>query len=52
MGFRSAVVPAESPDSAGQSRLMDGMRVVEVEDVVRALGVLGMTDDDVRREVR
>jgi DNA repair protein RadA/Sms len=49
MGFRSAAVPAESAASAGRSRVMDGLRVVDVDNVGRALDLLGMTDD-VRRE--
>jgi DNA repair protein RadA/Sms len=51
MGFRAAAVPAQSPESVGQSRLLDGMRVVDVDNVARALDILGMTEGgEVRRE--
>ncbi|HEY6934810.1 MAG TPA: DNA repair protein RadA [Marmoricola sp.] len=40
MGFRAALVPAESTRTAGQSRVLDGMRVVDVDHVARALGLL------------
>jgi DNA repair protein RadA/Sms len=50
MGFRAAAVPAQSPESVGQSRVMDGMRVVDVDNVARALELLGMTGGEVRRE--
>jgi DNA repair protein RadA/Sms len=50
MGFRAAAVPAQSPQSVGHSRIMDGLRVVEVDNVARALEILGMSDDVARRE--
>jgi DNA repair protein RadA/Sms len=50
MGFRSAVVPAQTPESVGHSRVMDGLRVVDVDNVGRALEILGMTDQQARRE--
>jgi DNA repair protein RadA/Sms len=50
MGFRSAVVPAQTPESVGHSRVMDGLRVVDVDNVGRALEILGMTDEQARRE--
>jgi DNA repair protein RadA/Sms len=42
LGFRSAVVPAESGRSAGQSRVLDGLRVIDIDDIRRALAVLGL----------
>jgi DNA repair protein RadA/Sms len=49
MGFRSAVVPALSSDTAGGSRVLDGMRVVDVDNIARALTLLGMdAGDDAR----
>jgi DNA repair protein RadA/Sms len=42
MGFRAALVPAESTRTAGQSRVLDGMRVVDVDHVARALGLLDL----------
>jgi DNA repair protein RadA/Sms len=48
MGFRSAAVPAESPESVGRSRVMDGMRVVDVAHVAQALEMLGVGEG--RRE--
>jgi DNA repair protein RadA/Sms len=50
MGFRAAAVPAESPQTVGRSRVMDGLRVVDVDNVARALELLGMVEDDLRRE--
>src|SRR4051794_23909642 len=46
MGFRSALVPALVPDSAGNSRVLDGMRVVDVDNIARALSLLGLEKDD------
>ncbi|HET8604319.1 MAG TPA: magnesium chelatase domain-containing protein, partial [Marmoricola sp.] len=40
MGFQFAVVPAESPASVGRGRELDGMKVLELDDVRRALQVL------------
>jgi DNA repair protein RadA/Sms len=45
MGFRSAVVPAERPEQIGRSRVMDGMRVVDVDNIRRSIDILGMADD-------
>ncbi len=42
MGFRSAVVPAESTESAGTSRVLDGLRVVDVDVIRRALTLLDL----------
>jgi DNA repair protein RadA/Sms len=46
MGFRSAAVPAEAPETVGRSRVTDGMRVVDMDNIARALSLLGMTEDD------
>lgn len=46
MGFRSAAVPAETPETVGRSRLMDGMRVVDVDTISRALSLLGMGEEE------
>jgi DNA repair protein RadA/Sms len=40
MGFRAALVPTESPRTAGQSRVLDGMRVIDVDHIGRALGLM------------
>jgi DNA repair protein RadA/Sms len=50
MGFRSAAVPAQSPESVGHSRVMDGLRVVDVDHVARALALLGLGEEEARRE--
>jgi DNA repair protein RadA/Sms len=42
MGFRSAVVPAPTTETAGESRVLDGMRVVDVDHIGRALSLLGL----------
>ncbi|HET8605261.1 MAG TPA: DNA repair protein RadA [Marmoricola sp.] len=42
MGFRAAMIPAESTATAGNSRVLDGMRVVDVDHVARALGLLDL----------
>jgi DNA repair protein RadA/Sms len=52
MGFRSAAVPAEATSTVGQSRLMDGLRVVDVDTVATALRMLGMSDEDESRALR
>src|SRR5680860_234511 len=46
MGFRSAVVPAQTTESAGNSRILDGMRVVDVDNIARALTLLGVDPAD------
>ncbi|RNL63336.1 DNA repair protein RadA [Nocardioides marmoriginsengisoli] len=46
MGFRSAAVPAEAPEHIGRSRVMDGMRVVDIDNIRRALDILGMSADE------
>lgn len=46
MGFRSAAVPAERPEQIGRSRVMDGLRVVDVDNIRRAVDILGMAEDD------
>jgi DNA repair protein RadA/Sms len=45
MGFRSAAVPAEAPEHIGRSRVMDGMRVVDVDNIRRAIDILGLAED-------
>ena len=45
MGFRSAMVPAETQDSAGSSRVLDGLRVVDVDNIRRALHLLDIEID-------
>lgn len=40
MGFRAAAVPAETPESVGRSRVTEGLRVVEVDTISRALEML------------
>ena len=52
MGFRSAAVPAEATSTVGQSRLMDGLRVVDVDTIATALRMLGMTEEDESRALR
>ena len=47
LGFRSALVPAEPPRRApGNSRVLDGMRVVDVDNIARALTLLGLEKSD------
>ena len=45
MGFRSAVIPAQATDTAGTSRELDGLRVVDVDNIARALTLLGLSKD-------
>jgi DNA repair protein RadA/Sms len=40
LGFRSALVPATASQTAGESRVVDGLRVVDVDHVRRALSLL------------
>jgi DNA repair protein RadA/Sms len=42
LGFRGAIVPAESARDSGAVRVVDGMRVVGVPDIVLALRVLDL----------
>ena len=42
MGFRSAVIPAQATETAGNSRDLDGLRVVDVDNIARALTLLGL----------
>ena len=49
MGFRSAIVPAETQRERGQSRVLDGLRVVDVDNIRRALHLLDLEN---RRERR
>ena len=48
MGFRSAVIPAHTSETAGSSRVLDGMRVVDVDNIARGLTLLGIGQDDAR----
>jgi DNA repair protein RadA/Sms len=48
MGFRSAVVPALTSETAGNSRVLDGMRVVDVDNIARALTLLSIDSRDAR----
>ena len=52
MGFRTALVPAASREDAGHSRVLDGMRVIDIDDVGRALAVLGLENDTGRSAAR
>ena len=45
MGFRSALVPASTSESSGQSKVLDGLRVVEVDNIARAVSLLGLEKD-------
>jgi DNA repair protein RadA/Sms len=42
LGFRQAAVPAESPESVGSSRVLDGLRVVDIDNIRRAISLLGL----------
>jgi DNA repair protein RadA/Sms len=46
MGFRAALVPAETPRTAGRSRVLDGMRVIDVDHIGRALGLLQLVREE------
>jgi DNA repair protein RadA/Sms len=46
MGFRAAAVPAEKPEHVGRSRVTDGLRVVDVDAIARALAMLGMGEEE------
>lgn len=48
LGFRSAFMPAESTASAGQSKVLDGLRVIEVDHVRRALDLLALVREEPR----
>ncbi|MGO4256531.1 DNA repair protein RadA [Marmoricola sp. RAF53] len=46
MGFRSAAVPAEKPEHIGRSRIVDEVRVVDLDNIRRAVDVLGMSSEE------
>jgi DNA repair protein RadA/Sms len=46
LGFRQAAVPAESPESAGSSRVLDGLRVVDIDNIRRAISLLGLENGE------
>jgi DNA repair protein RadA/Sms len=46
LGFRGAIVPAESHREAGTIRAVDGMKVVSVPDIAAALRVLDLGVED------
>jgi len=52
MGFRSAAVPADANSVVGQSRLVDGLRIVDVDTIATALQMLGMANDAESRAAR
>jgi DNA repair protein RadA/Sms len=43
------VVPAATRESAGQSRVLDGMRVVDVDHIRRALALLDIETESENR---
>jgi DNA repair protein RadA/Sms len=46
LGFRGAIVPAESHRDAGTMRTVDGLKVVSVPDIDAALRVLDLAAQD------
>jgi DNA repair protein RadA/Sms len=50
IGCRAAAVPAQAPETVGHSRGMDGLRVVDVDNVARAVEILGLGSEDARRQ--
>ena len=44
LGFKSAIVPADSPASAGSSRIVDGMRVMEIDHIHAALRLVRLVE--------
>ncbi|MGH3412402.1 MAG: DNA repair protein RadA [Marmoricola sp.] len=46
LGFRSAVVPADAHTHEGTDRVMDGLRVIELDHVTTALHVLGLVQQE------
>ncbi|SDS64530.1 DNA repair protein RadA/Sms [Nocardioides scoriae] len=46
MGFRSALVPAELGGTPGQSKVVDGLRVIECDHVRRALSLLELQREE------
>ncbi len=45
MGFRSALVPAATGNSAGTDRVLDGMRVTDVDHLRTSLRLLGLVNE-------
>ena len=46
MGFRSALVPAELDSRPGQSKVIDGLRVMQCDHIRRALSMLELQRDE------
>ncbi len=44
LGFKAALVPATSPASAGSSRIVDGMRVMEIDHIHAALRLVRLVE--------
>ena len=44
LGFKAAIVPADSPASAGSSRIVDGMRVMEIDHIHAALRLVKLVE--------
>jgi len=42
LGFRSAIAPAENTQSAGQSRVVEGLRVIDVDNIRRCLQLVDL----------
>lgn len=42
LGFRSAIAPAESSQSAGQSRVVEGLHVIDVDNIRRCLQLVDL----------
>jgi len=44
LGFKAAIVPADSAASAGSSRIVDGMRVMEIDHIHAALRLVKLVE--------
>jgi DNA repair protein RadA/Sms len=49
MGFRSALVPSHGKETGGTSQVLDGLRVVDVDNIARAVVLLGLDQEDDQR---
>lgn len=50
LGFRAAIVPAETQATAGTSRVVDGMRIMEVGHITDALRLVRLLDQEQRSD--
>lgn len=51
LGFHSAIAPAENSQSVGQSRIVEGLRVIDVDNIRRCLELVGLERGNDRDQI-